>query len=94
MKLHESDLNKIKENDQDLTELLSIEFDVSSKLKDILKKIRTSGESDYRLISYLFLLDNLSKEFRINWMYIGNQIVRSIDRLEKSHQILTGSRFI
>ncbi|KKM88278.1 hypothetical protein LCGC14_1260420 [marine sediment metagenome] len=85
MKLHESDLKEIIEND--LKELLSIEFDVSSKLKDILKKIRISEESDYRLNSYLFLLDNLSKEFRKNWIYVGNQIVRSIGRLENSHRI-------
>ncbi|MHA1932442.1 MAG: hypothetical protein ACW96X_07875 [Promethearchaeota archaeon] len=87
MKLHESDLNEINENDPDLKELLSVEFDVSNKLKDIIKKIRNSGESKYQLNSYLFLLDNLSKEFRINWIYLGNQIVRNIGRLENSHQI-------
>lgn len=60
MKFNESDLNEIKERDQDLTELLSAVFDLSNKLKDMLKKIRNSGESNYRLNSYLFLLNNLS----------------------------------
>ncbi len=60
---NKSDLDEIGEYDQDIEELLSIEHDFSDKLKDILKKVVGSEESDYQLNTYLFLLNNLSKDF-------------------------------
>lgn len=81
-----SDSDEIEEYDPDINELLSIEYDFSDKLKEILKKLGGSEESEYRLNTYLFLLNNISKNIRINWVFIGNHVVRHLGKLESSHQ--------
>ena len=83
---NKSDSDEIEEYDQDIEELLSIEHDLSDKLKDILKKVVGSEESDYQLNTYLFLLNNLSKDLRIKWIFVGNHIVRHLGKLEYTHQ--------
>lgn len=81
-----SNSDEIEESDRDIKELLSIESDFSDKLKEVLRKVSSSVESKCKLNTYLFLLDNISKELRINWVSLGNHVVRHLDKLEFSHQ--------
>ena len=63
------------------------------RLKEIFGIISKSEDSRYKAIIYLFLLDNISKEFRINWSLIGNQVARNLPRLEFSHPSINSIYF-
>lgn len=81
-----SNSNDIRENEQDIQELFSIGYDFSNKLKEILKKIKNSEDSLHKLKTYLFLLNQIPRELKINWIFLGNHVVRHIGKLNFSQQ--------
>ncbi len=82
-----SNSDKRKEYTPIIKELLRKEREFSDTLKEALRTVRESEDSDYKLDIYLTLLDIIPKGLRINWILLGNHIVRNLHRLEFSHQI-------
>ncbi len=80
-----NDENK-KEYTPIIEELLRKKREFSDHLKEILGSIRKSEDSEYKLNTYLTLLDIIPRGLRIDWIILGNHIVRNIHRLETSHQ--------
>ncbi len=71
-----------------IEELIKKKREFSDHLKEILGSVRKSEDSEYKLSTYLNLLDIIPRGLRIDWIIIGDHIVRNLHRLEFSHQKL------
>jgi len=81
-----SNSDKRKDYPPNIEELLTKEREFSNTLKEALRTVRESEDSDYKLNTYLALLDIIPKGLLIIWILLGNHIVRNLHRLEFSHQ--------